>query len=89
MADQGRMITAKLDDKLVEQLDEAADRIERSKSWIVREALTEWLAEDRRRYELTIDALAEVDAGRLVEQSDVEDWAAKRRKARAKASRAA
>jgi predicted transcriptional regulator len=89
MADQGRMITAKLDDKLVEQLDEAADRIERSKSWIVREALTEWLAEDRRRYDLTIDALAEVDAGRLVEQSDVEDWAAKRRKARAKASRAA
>lgn len=89
MADQGRMITAKLDGKLVEELDEAADRIERSKSWIVREALTEWLAEDRRRYELTIDALAEVDAGRLVEQGDVEDWAAKRRKARAKASPAA
>jgi predicted transcriptional regulator len=89
MADQGRMITAKLDDRLVEELDEAAERIERSKSWIVREALTEWLAEDRRRYQLTIEALAEVDADRLIDQSEVEEWAAKRRKARAKASRAA
>jgi predicted transcriptional regulator len=89
MADQGRMITAKLDDRLVEELDEAAERIERSKSWIVREALTEWLAEDRRRYQLTIEALAEVDADRLIDQGEVEEWAAKRRKARAKASRAA
>jgi predicted transcriptional regulator len=89
MADQGRMITAKLDDRLVEELDEAAERIERSKSWIVREALTEWLAEDRRRYQLTIEALAEVDADRLIDQGEVEEWAARRRKARAKASRAA
>ena len=45
MADEGRVVTAKLPDDLVSQLDQIADRIDRSKSWIVREAVTEWLVE--------------------------------------------
>ena len=52
MADTGRVVTAKLPLQLVSELDEAVDRIDRSKSWIVRQAGSEWLAEERRRYEL-------------------------------------
>jgi predicted transcriptional regulator len=48
-----------------------AARVERSKSWIVRQVLAEWLAEEQRRYELTLDALKDVDEGRLIDHADV------------------
>ena len=76
MADDGRVITAKLDDDLVSRLDTTADRIERSKSWIVRAALEQWLSEEELRQRLTAEALADVGDGRLVHQRDMESWVA-------------
>lgn len=49
-------MTAKLPGDLVSQLDEIVGRIDRSKSWIVRQALGQWLAEEQRRYELAVEA---------------------------------
>ena len=40
MADEGRVVTAKLPDNLVSEMDEIAERIDRSKSWIVRQAVS-------------------------------------------------
>lgn len=71
MVDDGRVVTARLPGELVSRLDEVANRIERSKSWIVRQALTEWLVDEQRRYELTIEALADADGGRLTAHEDV------------------
>ena len=71
MADEGRVVTAKLPEDLVSRIDEVADRIDRSKSWIVRQALMEWLAEEQRRYELTLEALKDVDEGRTIPHEDV------------------
>jgi predicted transcriptional regulator len=51
-----RVVTAKLPSDLVLQMDEATERMDRSKSWIVREAVREWLAEERRRNELEMAA---------------------------------
>jgi predicted transcriptional regulator len=48
-----------------------AERLDRSKSWIVREALVEWLAEDQRRYELTLEALKDIDGGRTISLDEV------------------
>ena len=56
MADYGWVITAKLPQTLVIQLDEV-ERIDRSKSWVVREALSEWLGQDQRRQELAMEAI--------------------------------
>lgn len=89
MADDGRVVTAKLPDDLVSQMDEVAERIDRSKSWIVRQAVTEWLAEEQRRYDLTVEALKSVDEGRTLTQEEVEKHFAARRKARSRANRAA
>lgn len=88
MADDGRVVTAKLPDDLVSRLDEVADRIDRSKSWIVREAVAEWLAEEERRYELTMEAIEAMDRGESLSQDEVERHFAARRKARS-AKRAA
>jgi predicted transcriptional regulator len=71
MADDGRVVTAKLPEDLVTRMDEIAERIDRSKSWIVRQALTEWLAEEQRRYELTLEALRDVDEGRTIPHEEV------------------
>jgi predicted transcriptional regulator len=74
MSDDGRVVTAKLPDNLVSRLDEVANRIERSKSWIVRQAVAEWLAEEERRHELTLEALRDVDEGRVLTQDEIEAW---------------
>jgi predicted transcriptional regulator len=89
MVDDGRVVTAKLPDDLVSRMDEVADRIDRSKSWIVRQAVTEWLAEEQRRYELTLEALKSVDEGRTFTQEEIEKHFAARSKARSRAARAA
>ncbi|MGN6848649.1 MAG: CopG family ribbon-helix-helix protein [Sphingomicrobium sp.] len=73
--EDGRVVTAKLPDDLVSRLDEIADRIDRSKSWIVRQAVAEWLAEEQRRHELTLEALEDVDEGRVLTQEELETWA--------------
>jgi predicted transcriptional regulator len=87
MADDGRVVTAKLPDDVVSRMDEVAERIERSKSWIVREALVQWLAEEQRRYELTLEAIKDVDEGRLISQHELEEWVVqKKRDARTKSA---
>lgn len=89
MAEDGRVVTAKLPDELVVRMDEVAGRIDRSKSWIVRQAVTEWLAEEQRRHELTLEALKSVDEGRTYTQDEIEQHYAARRKARSQGGRAA
>jgi len=89
MSKDGRVVTANLPDDLVSRMEEVADRIDRSKSWIVREAVAEWLAEEQRRHELTLEALTSVDEGRTFTQEEVEEHFAARRKARSRGSRAA
>lgn len=80
MVDTGRVITAKLPDDLVSEMDEVADRIDRSKSWIVREAVSQWLADERRRYELTLEGLKDVDEGRMIDHDDLKAWADQRKR---------
>jgi len=86
MADDGRVVTAKLPDDLVSRMDDVADRIDRSKSWIVRQAVTEWLAEEQRRYDLTLEALKDVDEGRTMPHEDVLAMVEQRKRERRESS---
>jgi predicted transcriptional regulator len=70
--DEGRVVTAKLPSELATRMDKVADRTDRSRSWIIRQALAEWLAEEQRRYELTLEALKSVDKGRTFSHEEVE-----------------
>lgn len=88
MSEEGRVVTAKLPDDLVSRLDAAADRIERSKSWIVRQAVAEWLAEEQRRHELTLIGLKDLEEGRVVSQDDMEAWAEEQKRLRRRKSAA-
>lgn len=89
MSKEGRVVTANLPDELASRLDEISARIDRSKSWIVREAVVEWLAEEQRRFELTLEAMTSIDEGRSFTQDEVEKHVASRRKVRSRSARAA
>ena len=70
MAREERVITA-IPEDLASKMDEIAARMERSKSWIVRQAVAEWVAEEQRRCELTLEALKSVDEGRTLTHEEV------------------
>jgi predicted transcriptional regulator len=85
MTDEGRVVTAKLPQDLVLRMDEIAERIDRSKSWIIRQAVAEWLAEEQRRYELTLEALKRVDRGLTIPHEEtIEHFNQRKRERREK-----
>jgi len=69
-----RPVTAYLPIELVKKLDEYAERLERSRGWIVKEAVGGWIDREAERDRLTREALASADAGRLIDHERVEEW---------------
>jgi predicted transcriptional regulator len=61
---------------LAEQVDELAAKLERSRGWVVKQALAAYVEREAERYRLTLDAMAEVDGGAGVSHEDVKAWAA-------------
>lgn len=66
-----RVVTAHIPIDLAKKVDLLAARMERPKGWIVKQALTAWVDLEARRHQLTLEGLADVDAGRLVEHSAI------------------
>ena len=66
-------------------MDEIASRINRGRSWIIRQAVAECLAEEQRRHELTLKALRDVDEERTTPRQDVLEWAERRKRERREA----
>lgn len=72
-----RVVTAHVPIPLAEKVDALAERLDRSRGWIVKQALAAWVDQEEERRRLTLDALADVDAGRVIDHQAVEDWVAK------------
>jgi len=70
-----RVLTAHVPLPLASKLDDLAERLERSRGWIVKQALTSWIAQQEERDRWTLEALGDVDAGRVVDQDSVQAWA--------------
>jgi len=70
-----RSVTAHVPVDLAEKVDEIAERLERSKNWIVKQALSAWIDQEEERNRLTREALADVDAGRVIDHQAVQAWA--------------
>lgn len=67
-------VTAQLPVELVQRLDQYAERLERSRGWIVKQAVGDWIEREAERDRLTRKALASADAGRLIDHERVEEW---------------
>ncbi len=72
---QTRVVTSHLPADLAEKLDDIAERLDRPKGWIVKEAIASYVALEEERRRMTLDALADVDAKRTLEHAEIEAWA--------------
>ncbi|MBE0529316.1 MAG: ribbon-helix-helix protein, CopG family [Rhodospirillales bacterium] len=70
-----KVLTAHVPLALAEKVDRLAARLERPRGWIVKQALAAWIDQEEERRRLTLAALADVDAGHVVDHQDVQAWA--------------
>jgi predicted transcriptional regulator len=70
-----RSVTAHVPEALAQKVDLMAERLERSKNWIVKQALSAWIDQEEERSRLTREALADVDAGHVIDHQTVQTWA--------------
>lgn len=71
-----KVLTAHVPLPLADKVDQMAARLERSRGWIMKQALSAWIAQEEERDRLTQEALADVDAGRIIDHHAVQAWAA-------------
>ncbi|MEO6863859.1 MAG: ribbon-helix-helix domain-containing protein [Gemmatimonadaceae bacterium] len=69
-----KVITAHLPIELAERVDQMADSLERSRGWIVKEALVAWVSQEEERHRWTVEALADVDGGRVIDDPALQAW---------------
>ena len=70
-----KVLTVHVPLPLAEKVDQLAARLERSRGWIVKQALTAWIEQEEERSRLTHEAMADVDAGRVIDHRAVQAWA--------------
>ncbi len=70
-----KVITAHVPIHLAEKVDQLATRLERSRGWIVKQALSAWVDQEEERHRLTLEALADVDTGNVIDHQKVQAWA--------------
>lgn len=71
--------SVRLTDELHDRLEETAERLRRSKGWVISEALVEFMEKEERalaRLERTQKALDQVEAGQVVDGDEVMAWIA-------------
>ena len=70
-----KVLTAHVPLALAEKVDLLAARLERSRGWVVKQALAAWIDQEEERNRLTREALADGDAGCVISHQAVQAWA--------------
>jgi predicted transcriptional regulator len=70
-----KVVTAHIPSLLAQKIDEMAIRLERSRGWIMKQALSAWVDQEEERSRLTREGLADVDSGNVVDHQAVQAWA--------------
>jgi predicted transcriptional regulator len=71
--------SVRLTPEVEKKLASVAERARRTKSWLIQEAVRDYLdrmGQDERRWADTLEALASVKAGRVIAGDDMMDWIA-------------
>ena len=82
-----RVVTAHLPADLAKKLDGLAERLDRPRGWIVKEAIASFISLEEKRFQLTLEALADVESNRTVDHAEIEAWARGLSKTRQRARR--
>ena len=74
MSEATKVLTTHVPVDLAEKVEAMASRLERSRGWVVKQALTAWVDLEEERHRLTLEALADVAAGHTVDHESVLAW---------------
>jgi predicted transcriptional regulator len=70
-----KVLTAHVPLALAEKVEAMASRLERSRGWVMKQALAAWVDQEEERHRMTLEALEDVDAGRVIDHRAVQAWA--------------
>ncbi|MEN9480419.1 MAG: hypothetical protein RLZZ298_1814 [Pseudomonadota bacterium] len=70
-----KVLTAHVPLPLADKIDQMATRLERSRGWIMKQALSAWIDQEEERSRLTREAMADVEAGNIIDHQVVQAWA--------------
>lgn len=68
-------MTAHIPSPLAEKVDELAARLDRPRGWVVKQALSAWVEQQDERHRMTLDAIANLEAGEVIDHAAVQAWA--------------
>ena len=69
--------TVRLQADVEQQLEAIADKLKRSKGWVINQALSEYIDKqqlEQQRWQQTLDAMESVAQGKVVDASEVHRW---------------
>jgi len=75
MTTETKVLTAHVPIALAEKVEAMAARLERSRGWVMKQALAAWVDQEEERHRMTLEALADVDAGHVVDHLQILAWA--------------
>jgi predicted transcriptional regulator len=75
MAAETKVLTAHVPLGLAKKVEAMALRLERSRGWVMKQALAAWVDQEEERHRMTLEALADVDAGRVIDHRAIQAWA--------------
>jgi predicted transcriptional regulator len=75
MTTDTRVITAHVPLSLADKVEQMAARLERSRGWVMKQALAAWVDQEEERDRLTLLALDDVTAGRVIDAAAITAWA--------------
>jgi predicted transcriptional regulator len=75
MATETKVLTAHVPLHLAEKVEAMASRLERSRGWVMKQALAAWVDQEEERHRMTLEATEDVDAGRVIDHQAVRAWA--------------
>jgi predicted transcriptional regulator len=70
-------LAAHVTDEFIKEIDSVSQRLDRSRAWVVKEAVREYLerrAEDQQRWNETLEAIEAADRGEVVSADEVLGW---------------
>ncbi|ENK6663331.1 ribbon-helix-helix protein, CopG family [Escherichia coli] len=70
-----KVITAHVPLPMADKVDQMAARLERSRGWVIKQALSAWLAQEEERNRLTLEALDDITSGQVIDHQAVQVWA--------------
>lgn len=69
-----KVLTAHVPIELSERVDYLAERLDRSRGWVIKQALAAWVSHEEEKTRLTEAAMAEVDQNVLIAHEDMLAW---------------